>query len=170
MSFSHTEFRTALGTFATGVSIVTTCSRDGGPVGVTINSFTSVSLDPPLVLFCLGRAAQTFDAFSDCTGFAVNILNEQQEDLSSRFAAADAETRWNGVSFSRSPLGFPLLPDCLATLDCTRQSLQVGGDHIILLGRVTSLAVGTATRPLLFFRGQYATLGGLDIADPKGWI
>lgn len=170
MSFSDLDFRAALGTFATGVTIVTSVDSQGAPVGVTINSFTSVSLAPPLVLFCLGRAAQTFAIFSACSGFAVNVLAERQEALSSRFAQPDAAARWDGIPYDRSPLGHPLLRDCLATLDCRLETVHEGGDHIILVGRVETLAVAAEDRPLLYYRGRYATLGGFDAPDPKGWI
>lgn len=170
MSFTHTDFRNALGTFATGVTVVTTCDSQARPIGVTINSFTSVSLEPPLILFCLGRTAQSFQAYSTCSGFAVNVLTEHQEALSSRFAAPDAGGRWEGLTFDRSPLGFPVLSDCLATLDCRIEACHDGGDHLILVGRVETLSIGVSAAPLLYFRGRYARLGGFDAADPKGWI
>ncbi len=170
MSFTRTDFRNALGTFATGVTVVTTCDSQAQPIGVTINSFTSVSLEPPLILFCLGRAANSVQTFSTCPGFAVNVLTEHQEALSSRFATPDSGGRWDGLAVDRSPMGFPILPDCLATLDCRIEARHDGGDHIILIGRVESLSIGVGAAPLLYFRGRYARLGGFDAADPKGWI
>lgn len=153
-------FREALGTFATGVTIVTACDAAATPVGVTINSFTSVSLRPPLVLFCLGREAQVADALLEAPAFAINVLAEGQRSLSDRFAFADAEARWSGLAMQRSPENCPLLPGCLAHIVCRREAAYDGGDHHILLGRVIRLDHGRSSdaRPLLYYRGGYAAL------------
>lgn len=167
MSFDSPAFRQALGTFATGVVILTTTDARGGPVGVTINSFASVSLDPPLVLFCLGTGAQVFEAFQSSRTFAVNVLAEHQRSLSDRFAFSDATLRWQGVEYQRSPEQCPLLPGCLAHLQCGLEAIHPAGDHVIILGRVRRLDCRTDGRPLLYFRGQYGQLAP-TVVPPAG--
>lgn len=151
-------FRDALGCFATGIAVVTTLEPDGTPVGVTVNSFSSVSLDPPLVQFCLGRAAMSFAAFTAAPSFAVNILADDQADLSVRFSRRDQQERWGGVAVERWDSGVPILAGCLASLECDMEHQFSGGDHVILVGRVRRLASRTDGRPLLYFRGGYANL------------
>jgi 3-hydroxy-9,10-secoandrosta-1,3,5(10)-triene-9,17-dione monooxygenase reductase component len=154
------EFRKALGQFATGVTIITAIS-DGEPCGVAANSFTSVSLDPPLVLFCVGRSSSTWPRIEKARRFAVNILGEHQEEVSVLFATKGAdrfgETDWHvGVG------GSPVLHDTLAYLDCEFWAEYDGGDHIIVVGRVLDLGITHDAGPLLFFRGQY---GRLHVGD-----
>ncbi|WP_029006746.1 flavin reductase family protein [Azospirillum halopraeferens] len=159
MTIDSRAFRSALGTFATGIAVITAECPDGTPVGVTVNSFSSVSLDPPLVLFCLGRASRSFDLFVHGTAFAVNILAAEQQELSARFARRDDQDRWEGVGIERWETGAPILTGCLANLDCTREAVYDGGDHVILVGRVRRLASRDDGNPLLYVRGGYATLG-----------
>lgn len=162
MSFSQRDFRDALGRFATGVTVVTARHADGRLVGVTVNSFTSVSLDPPLILFCLDREAASLAAFQDVGRFAVNILAEGQEELSVRFAAPLSD-RWDGVATTASENGSPALDSALATLDCDLDRVVDGGDHLILIGRVTALRESAeGQRPLVYFRGQYRGLAPAD--------
>lgn len=149
-------FRSALGCFATGIAVVTTLEPNGLPVGVTVNSFSSVSLDPPLVQFCLGRAAMSFAAFAAAPSFAVNILADDQEDLSARFSRRDLQERWSGVAVETWDTGVPVLTGSLATLECDRAHLFDGGDHVIVVGRVRRLASREDGKPLLYFRGRYA--------------
>ncbi|AWK84807.1 flavin reductase family protein [Azospirillum thermophilum] len=156
--FDARSFRSALGCFATGIAVVTTLEPDGQPVGVTVNSFSSVSLDPPLVQFCLGRAAQSFAAFTAAPSFAVNILADDQEDLSVRFSRREQQERWGGVAVERWDSGVPILAGCLASLECDREHLFDAGDHVIVVGRVRRLASRPDGRPLLYFRGGYAAL------------
>jgi len=152
-------YRRVLGTFATGVTVVTTARAGERPsLGVTINSLASVSLEPPMVLFCLGRKARTAEAFSIGHPFAVNILDESQEALSGRFASPDLEDRWEGVRITHSPKGCPLFEGALAWITCETAQLIDGGDHVIVLGRVTDLGHRNSGLPLLFFRGQYQRL------------
>ena len=129
------EFRDALGWFATGVTVITTRSNEGELVGFTANSFTSVSLDPPLVLFSLNRQAQSLAVFEGCAHFAVNILAEHQADLSSRFATASHD-KWQGVTVETWESGCPILADALANFECEVHAVHDGGDHRIFLGRV----------------------------------
>ncbi|HYI69543.1 MAG TPA: flavin reductase family protein [Skermanella sp.] len=157
MKFDRRAFRNALGCFATGVTVVTTVTDAGEPVGLTANSFSSVSLDPPLVLFCLDRASHNLDAFRAAGRFAVNVLGDDQRDLSVRFSTTIGD-RWDGVVWERWETGAPVLNGCLAALDCETEAIHEGGDHVIIVGRVQRLAATTDGKPLLYFRGNYATV------------
>ncbi len=152
------EFRDALGWFATGVTVITTRSKDGDLVGFTANSFTSVSLDPPLVLFSLNRQAQCLPVFEECAHFAVNILAEHQAELSSRFATASHE-KWQGVTVEAWEGGCPILADALANFECAVHARHEGGDHLIFVGRVLRMRASNEGNPLLFARGSYRLLG-----------
>ena len=156
-------FRIALGCFATGITIVTAVTRSGELLGITANSFNSVSLDPPLVLFSLHRAAYSLGAFTDGSHFAVNILGEDQRDLSLRFAQALGD-KWTGVEYELWGTGAPILTGCLSSFECRTRALYDGGDHVIFLGEVLRLRSGEGGRPLLYFRGRYR---GLD-QEPAG--
>lgn len=146
-----------MGCFASAVTVVSTTTDAGQAVGVTVNSFNSVSLDPPLILFCLGRESTNFDHFLAAGRFAVNILRREQDSLSSGFAA-------NGASFFEtleheiSGLGNPLVPDALAMFDCTTEAVHDGGDHVILIGRVNELRHDPEGEPLLYYRGRYSAV------------
>ena len=151
--------RAAFGTFLTGVTVITTRDPDGTPRGMTANSFTSVSLDPPLLLICVGRTATSFPAFNACPSFAVNILHENQTPLSATFASK-ATDKFENVPHDIVHTGAPILRDCLTWFDCSvHQSLETG-DHVILIGRIQ--AFGTSpSAPLGFCRGRYA-----QVKDP----
>lgn len=159
MTFDSRDFRSALGCFATGITVITSLEPDGSPVGVTVNSFSSVSLDPPLVQFCLGRAAASFDAFVAAPAFAINILSADQADLSVRFSRREQQERWEGVATEVWDTGVPILSGCLASLECDREHLYEGGDHMIIVGRVRRLSTTAEGKPLLYYRGAYAHLG-----------
>ncbi|HYE50128.1 MAG TPA: flavin reductase family protein [Azospirillaceae bacterium] len=159
MTFDPRAFRDALGRFATGIAVATTRDGEGAPVGVTVNSVTSVSLEPPLVLFCLDRAANTLPAFEAAPGFALNILEEGQQDLSIRFSLFHAPDRWDGVAREAWETGSPILEGCLASLECVRHAVYDGGDHVILVGRVVRLVAREDGRPLLYWRGAYGRIG-----------
>ncbi|MDP9195377.1 MAG: flavin reductase family protein [Pseudomonadota bacterium] len=152
------SFRRVMGCFATGVAVVSTLSPEGLPAGITINSFTSVSLDPPLVLFCLDRTTRLLDSFSRCRAFAITFLRESQQDLSTHFARPDPP--WTGIRYRTTPLGSPVPEGGLAHMECTPHAVYDGGDHIILTGRVTSLAHSDAGKPLLYFRSRYCAVSG----------
>ena len=149
-------FRDACGRYATGVAVVTCQPAEGEPVGITVNSFTSVSLDPPLVLFCIDRTAQSLPGFLAADRFAVHVLAADQRALSVRFASPGA-AKFNGIDWSAGSCG-PVLPDTLARFDCVRHAVQDGGDHLILLGRVDSIALSPTRPPLLYAAGRYASL------------
>ena len=158
-SFSSRDFRNALGCFATGIAVMTTCDPDGRLVGITVNSFASVSLDPPLVSFCLDRNALSLDSFLGSPHFGVNVLSEEQEPLSAAFARSSAGDKFVGVPYEIGATGCPLLPDSLSHLECVREAAHLAGDHLIVIGRVVRLAQRAEGRPLLYFRGRYAKLG-----------
>ena len=154
MSFDPRSFRQALGCFATGITVVTSVGLDGEYLGFTANSFNSVSLDPPLVLFSLDRGAYSLKAFEAAGVFAINILREDQEAVSIAFARA-LSSKWEGVRTEIWQTGSPILVDALASFDCETISMHDGGDHVIFVGRVLRLRAGVDGRPLIYFRGAY---------------
>ena len=149
--------RDALGCFATGVTVVTCIGPDGKPVGLTANSFTSVSLDPPLLLVCIHKMAGCADAFSEAGHFAVNVLQNEQQPASIRFATKD-EDRFGATPWSEGEFGPPILKDSLGVFECERFQVHDGGDHHILVGRVMKASFDAALDPLLYFRGKYRRL------------
>ncbi len=153
--------RNALGRFATGVAIVTAIDRDGNPVGLTVNSFSAVSLDPPLVLWCLDNGSHNLEAFRHASHHAIHILAADQQDLSNRFATWPAD-RFAGLPWQRGIGGAPLLPGAAAQFECALEAVYPGGDHQILLGRVLRFRWSERT-PLLFCRGK---LGAAVPAEP----
>jgi flavin reductase (DIM6/NTAB) family NADH-FMN oxidoreductase RutF len=152
------EFRQALGHFASGVTVVTTCDEDSKPTGMTASAFTSVSLDPPLILVCVDHQAQTYPALLGSGRFAVNILRADQEDVSRRFATTRLD-KFDTVPFALGALGLPLVEGALAQIECTTVSRHVEGDHTIFVGQVEHVVIGTG-EPLLYFRGRYDRLRG----------
>jgi flavin reductase (DIM6/NTAB) family NADH-FMN oxidoreductase RutF len=159
MNLDSRQFRDALGRFATGVCIVTTRGSDGRPYGVTVNSFSSVSLDPPLVLFSLDRASTSFNAFVTGSHFAVNVLHREQMGLSRTFATT-SDTKFEGVSHDAWDTGAPVLAGSLAVLECDKVAVHEAGDHVIVIGQVRRLFCEEEGEPLLYFRGRYHNLGG----------
>ena len=157
MPIDPSAFRAVLGRYATGVAVVTTRGPDGYPVGLTVNSFTSVSLDPPLVLFCLDRAAGSEPAFATADGFAVNILGTSQAPVSVRFADPASE-RFVEDHTVEWETGAPVLAHAMAALDCRVHARYDGGDHVILVGRVLRAEVLQDTAPLVYWRGGYREL------------
>jgi flavin reductase (DIM6/NTAB) family NADH-FMN oxidoreductase RutF len=156
MDFDPREFRSALGAFATGVTVVTCMSQDGTPVGLTANSFNSVSLDPPLILFSLDRKSYSFAHFRAASHFAVNILADTQQEISRHFARP-SEDKWRDVSFDVSGVGCPAFKDALAVFECSTHTIHDGGDHIIIVGKVVGFS-HKAGDPLLYYRGKYARI------------
>ena len=153
-AFSTPEFRQALGMFATGVTIVTARTADGTLVGLTANSFNSVSLSPPLVLWSLGRSAGSMQAFSTGSHYAINILCADQQDLARQFATKDID-RYQGVNFSLGRSGAPLLEGAAAHFECFNRSRYEEGDHIIFVGEVEHCSHQTGASPLLFHGGRF---------------
>lgn len=156
-AFDAKAFRAALGSFATGVTVITTRAEDGSPIGLTANSFNSVSLEPPMVLWSLAKKAWSLPAFQAARHWAVHILHAEQEDLSNRFAKAGLD-KFADVAMSISPEGVPLLHGCAARFECRAQHQYEGGDHIIFVGDVLRFERDDAS-PLLFHAGRYARLG-----------
>jgi flavin reductase (DIM6/NTAB) family NADH-FMN oxidoreductase RutF len=159
-------FREALGWFATGITIITTRGAAGELVGFTANSFTSVSLEPPLVLFNLNRGANCLATFEACTHFAINILAEEQTALSSRFASPTA-AKWDGVAVALGLDGCPILGGALAAFECGVHAIHDGGDHRIFVGRVLRMRAASEGKPLLFSRGSYRKVGP-PLGSPAG--
>lgn len=154
------EFRQLCGRFATGIAIVTTTDASGKPAGMTVNSFTSVSLEPPLVLVAIDRAASMHAALEGASGWAINILEAHQETLSRRFASGLAD-RFEGVGWHAGPSGEILLDGALAHLWVESVSSVPAGDHTLFVGRVIGGEAAEHGRPLLYYRGGYAELDGL---------
>lgn len=144
-------FRAALARYATGVTVVTTRAANG-PLGITVNSFTSVSLDPPLVLWCPARNSARFEAFTVASHYAIHVLGAGQVDLCHRFSRSGDDFR--NLALAETPEGQPLLPDCIARFDCVAEAAHDGGDHAILVGRVLRAATHPGD-PLLFWDGRY---------------
>src|SRR3954447_7088182 len=157
------QFRNALGAFATGVTIITTRGPRGELVGNTASSFNAVSLDPPLILWSLGRSAYSFKAYLSTDHFAVNVLREGQEELSARFGRQSAG-KWDGVDYETWETGCPILPGALAVFECKTAYTYQGGDHIIFVGEVLRYDIDANGRPLVCWRGAYGQIGPLT--DP----
>ena len=148
--------RRALGCFVTGVTVVTAREVDGGPHGFTANSFTSVSLDPPLVLVCVGRDVERLDVYRRCSCFAINVLGDSQRAISVRFATQRPD-RFAGVRWREGTYGLPIIDGCIASLQCESWRRIEAGDHMILIGRVLACE-DSAARPLAYWRGRYRSL------------
>ncbi len=150
------SLRDAMGEFATGVTVVTARAADGQPVGVTINSFASVSLDPPLVLWSLGLQSPSLAVFEACSHYAVNILAADQVELSLRFSQAQND-RFAGIDTIVGAGGTPILPGCSAWFECRNEMRYPGGDHLILVGHVENFG-RREKPPLVFHGGRYREL------------
>jgi flavin reductase (DIM6/NTAB) family NADH-FMN oxidoreductase RutF len=151
-------FRQLLGCFPTGVAVITTRDADGQPAGLTCNSFSSVSLEPPLVLFSLRSASKLLDTFRKAEGFAINILSERQDALSGRFASSKIDNKFEGVAWRPGPLGMPLVDDCLASFECSVFAIHEAGDHVVFIGEVQHMGAGGADQALVFYKGAYMML------------
>ena len=150
------SLRGALGTFATGVTVITTKTVDGDYAGFTANSFSSVSLDPPLILWSLGLHSPSLPAFRNCTHYAINILAADQEEISQRFATSGID-KFAGLDLQEGFGGAPLIPGCCAWFECANEAQHPGGDHLIFVGRVQRFARQNHS-PLLFHSGRYRKL------------
>lgn len=155
-SFSSREFRAALGMFATGVTIVTARTASGELVGLTANSFNSVSLAPPLVLWSLAQAAGSMPTFSAGSHYAINILAADQKALAERFSTK-REGRWDSVAWTEGVSGSPLLTGAAASFECFNRSRYEEGDHVIFVGEVERCSHRTGAAPLLFHGGRFYT-------------
>jgi flavin reductase (DIM6/NTAB) family NADH-FMN oxidoreductase RutF len=164
---SADDFKAAMGSFAAGVTVVTTIDEQGAPQAVTATAFSSVSLDPPLCLVCIDRRARTYRPILYRRSFAVNILRAEQEWLSDRFASAIPDRFATVPWVSGEVTGCPVIEEALASMECEVVEVHTGGDHDIFLGRPTSVRVHDGA-PLVYFRGNYSSLppGEVDAADP----
>ncbi len=151
------QYKQALGRFATGVTVITALGPDGGPIGITANSFNSVSIDPPLILFSLDRRSYSLPAFLDSETFAVNVLRADQRALAERFAKASAD-KWSKVGHDIWDTGCPILHDALAKFECRLRHTYEGGDHVILVGEVLRFEYDPNGRPLVYWRGAFGTV------------
>ena len=156
MTVTPDEFRSVLGRFPSGVTVVTTKAPDGSDSGMTVSAFSSVSLEPPLVLICIEKTASAYEALIESTGFVVNILSASQEQIARRFAIVDID-RFEGIGYSRSQNGFAVLDDALGLIECSTVAQHDAGDHTVIVGEVEAARAGTGT-PLLYYRGGYAQL------------
>jgi Conserved protein/domain typically associated with flavoprotein oxygenases, DIM6/NTAB family len=160
MTHDARTFRKALGSFATGIVVVTAPDLDdpAGPArGITVNSFSSVSLEPPLVLWCLGNHSGRYDLFTKPANFTISILDAGQKAISDRLAGS-AECSVAGLDLSETENGVPGLADSLAVFECTREAIHQAGDHAIIIGRVTRFGFREGGAPLLYYRGAYGAL------------
>src|SRR5947208_3087737 len=157
MTIDPDTFRSVLGRFASGITVVTTLDGEGRDVGMTVSAFCSVSLVPPMIQVCVDREASMFGALEQSTQFGVNILAADQEALSRRFATADSTRRFDGIGYQRGESGVVLLDDALAHLECRIVAAHDAGDHTLFVGGVESASARSA-RPLLYYRGGYAQL------------
>ena len=154
-AFDKKAFRYALGQFPTGVTVITTLDEEGNPIGVTASSFNSVSMDPPLVLWSVGRNAYSSKIFEQAEHFIVNVLAESQVDISNT-CARQGEDKFANIEYKSGLGGCPVLADTAACFECKTWQLYDGGDHIIVVGEVVNYKNNQALKPLVFARGSYA--------------
>ena len=162
MPVDHGSFRLALSQFATGVTVVLTRDAGGAPAGLTVSSFTSVSLDPPLVLVCVDLESDAHEAMARAAGFTVSVLAESQEDVSRRFAWRGPD-KFAGFVLEHAPSGALLVPGAVAHIECRTAAAYPGGDHTIFVGEVASLRAASG-RPLVYHRGGYRRLAEDGVA------
>lgn len=157
--FDARALRDVLGCFATGVTVVTTLAPDGAPVGMVVNSFSAVSLDPPLILWSIGLGSPSHQSFIEHPGFAINIMGEASKDQTMQFARP-SDDKFAGVDWAAGKHDVPVLTDAVATLECATEQRIPAGDHEIFLGRVLRIKQSDGD-PLLFHKGKLATIGAL---------
>ena len=161
-------FRQTLSRFTTGVCVITALTPEGTPVGITVNSFTSVSLDPPLVLFCLKKAAARYPILAQSTRYSISILSQDQKELSRHFAT-QAKTSWDALSQTLLPDFPPFLKGSLAQIACEKETIYDGGDHCLHVARVVGMHFDDQKQPLVFFSSQYKDLApenALPLSSP----
>ena len=165
----QTYFREVMGCYPTGVVVVTAMSPQGKPVGMTVGSFNSASLDPPLIAFMPNRHSKSWRALRESgTSFAINVLSARQEDVCRAVATRDADAKFDGFDWHLSDLGNPVIDGCAAYIDCQLEDIYNAGDHDIVIGRVLDLAHTGGTDPLLFFRGGYGSFTPQSLAAGDG--
>lgn len=154
MSFDQRIFRDAVARFPTGVAVVTACDPKGELLGVTVNSLSSVSLEPALLSFSLSRNLRSLGKFVEADSFAINVLREDQRSISTQFATQGGD-KWNAVDWYEGPFGCPIISPNVAVFECEKYASYEGGDHLIFLGRVLRLEIAEEGRPLVFYRSRY---------------
>lgn len=157
-NFCETAFRNALGSFATGVTIVTTTDPNTNePLGLTVNSFNSVSMEPPLILWCLRLTSANLEAFKRCSYYNIHVLAHDQQDLANTFARVKSPDRFEGIQWRMSSKGAPLLDSsyCTAWFECSHDQQLIVGDHLMLIGRVERCLHNDDQQPLIFHRGRF---------------
>ena len=157
-TFDPRQFRSALGCFPTGVAVITTRDAEGRPVALTCNSFSSVSLEPPLVGWSLRLASKSLDVFRAAPGFTINVLREDQSELSGHFATSGNARRFDGVAWQPGHLDMPVLDSCVASFQCSTFAQHLAGDHVLFLGRVEDFVHAGQEPSLVFYRGGYRAL------------
>lgn len=161
VSFDNATFRRVLGHYPTGVCVVTSVDENGSPIGLVVGSFTSVSLDPPLVAFFPDKGSSTWPRIEKVGKFCVNVLASDQTAVCKQFAKSGAD-KFAGISHRTSSNGSPILDDVVAWIDCDLDKVHEAGDHFIVLGRVVALEVESPNKPLLFFQGSYGEFAKLS--------
>ena len=156
MSIEPQELRRVMGHFATGVTVITTKDKDGGPNGLTANAFMSLSLNPPLVIISVDKNATCYSCFEIQNGFTVNFLSEDQEEISRRFATKGAD-KFSGLKWHAGANGAAVIDGALGFVECRITQCHDGGDHTIVVGEIVNVAAD-GDRPLLFFKGMYQRL------------
>lgn len=157
MRVDSSEFRRILGHWTSGVAVVATVTPDGAPRGLTASAVASVSLDPPLVLVCVERSANTHDSIRDARAFSINVLSQSGERLARRFASDETAEKFDGIAWRAEVTGSPILEDALAWVDCTLFDVYDGGDHGIFVGEVVA-GYAREDEPLVYYRSGYHRL------------
>ena len=163
-AFDVRSFRRVLGHFPTGVCVVTS-QVDGAPVGMTVSSFNSLSLEPPLILFSIDGRTTGLSLWRKAKGYAVNMLAENQKDLSNRFAKSGS-SKWEATTYAEGLFGAPLLPGVAAALECAAWATHAGGDHVLFIAEVKRFRTSADRRPLVFSKGRYAKLHETEFTAP----
>jgi flavin reductase (DIM6/NTAB) family NADH-FMN oxidoreductase RutF len=164
--FDGMTFRAVLGHYPTGVALVTAIGADGEPIGMIVGSFTSVSMDPPLVAYLPMTGSRIFARLREAETFCINVLSAQQEALCQKFAGR-SEDKWEGVAWDPSPGGAPILDSVLAWIECKTESITEAGDHYLVMGRVQRLDIHRPATPLLFFQGGYGRFTMSSVVAPS---
>lgn len=164
-AISKEDFKAVMGSFASGVTVVTTVDGDGRKWGLTVSAFSSLSLDPPLCLVCIDKRAGSLAALTGARKFAVNVLSDAQESVSNTFASR-ADDKFAAVAHEAGPAtGCPVFPGALAWMECELRDVVSGGDHDILIGEIRSTHTDPNAKPLLYWRGAYGDI----TSRPKSW-
>lgn len=159
MAVDRDLFRSAMGSFAASVTVVTTVDRDGVPYGLTATAFSSLSMDPPLALVCIGKDSGSYPQFATCASFAVNFLGADQVAVSQRFASSGGD-KFADLPWRRGTLGVPILDGTIGHAECSLVQTYPGGDHTIFVGQIEA-ATANGGEPLVYFRGAYRRVSGL---------